>query len=66
MSLPDGLASIAGKYNKVFAYNATDTTDPWKTFDPSAPSITNDLKSMGPGKGYWVDMKEPSILQINP
>ena len=66
VSLPDGLASITGKFNKVFAYDAADTADPWKTFDPSAPSVVNDLRSMGPGKGYWIEMKEPGILQINP
>ena len=36
--LPDALASIAGKYARVHAYEPTDSADPWKAFDPSAPS----------------------------
>ncbi|MCG2768192.1 MAG: hypothetical protein L6435_07395, partial [Anaerolineae bacterium] len=50
----DALASIAGKYDLVFAYNAFDQADPWKMYDPSAPPEANDLIVMAPGSGYWI------------
>jgi hypothetical protein len=65
VSLPDALASIAGKYSRVYRYDSADSADPWKTFNPSAPAPTNDLIALGPGKGYWLDMTEPAMLQVS-
>lgn len=48
---------IAGCYSIVFAYRATDTSnpyDPWKKYDPAAPSFSNDLKQVLPGDGLWI------------
>ena len=55
----DALASIAGKYDLVFAYNAFDQADPWKMYDPSAPPEANDLIVMAPGSGYWIRVTHP-------
>lgn len=66
VALPDALASIAGKYSTVHSYEPTDVADPWKMFSPSVPSAANDLTAVGPGKGYWVDMSSPAVLQLNP
>jgi hypothetical protein len=55
----DALASIAGKYDLVFAYNAFDQADPWKMYDPSAPPEANDLTEMAPGSGYWIRVTHP-------
>jgi len=63
--LPEALASITGKYQRVHAYDPADGVDPWKAFDPSAPPFVNDLSSLGPRKGYWVQMTEPAILTLN-
>jgi hypothetical protein len=63
--LPDALVSIAGKYQKVYAYDPADDADPWKAFDPSAPPFANDLGTLGPGRGYWVQMTEPANLGLN-
>ena len=63
--LPDALASIGGKYARVYTYDPTVTADPWKMFDPSAPSSANDLNTMGPGKGYWVQIRDPAVLVLN-
>ena len=65
VSLPDALASIADKYSKAYGYDAADSADPWKTFVPGAPVPANDLTDLGPGKGYWLDMIEPAILQVS-
>jgi hypothetical protein len=62
--LPDALASIAGKYSQVSAYDASDTSDPWKRFDPSIPPFANDLLEMGPGRGYWLNVTESITLVV--
>jgi hypothetical protein len=65
VALPDALAGIAGKYNLVYAYDAADTADPWKKFDPNAPPFVNDLTELGAGKGYWIRVTEATTLIIN-
>ena len=64
--LPDALASLAGKYSGIRAFDAADATDPWKIFDPQSPPFVNDIKTIGPAKGYWLEMKEPALLQVSP
>ena len=63
--LPDALASIAGKYERVYAYDADDGTDPWKTFAPNTPAAANDLGAMSPGRGYWLHVTESAVLRLN-
>jgi len=53
------LASIDGKYSIVWAYNASDTSDPWKKYVPGA-SIGNDLSDVGVQWGYWVRLNTTS------
>ena len=57
------LSSIAGKYNLVYGYDAADTADPWKKYDPVFP-VGNDLTSMQPWRGYWIRMTQPGTLTI--
>lgn len=57
------LASIAGKYNLVYGYDAADTADPWKKYDPVFPA-GNDLTFMQPGWGYWIRMTEAATLTV--
>ena len=47
------LSPIIGNYSIIWEYNASDTADHWKKYDPSAP-FGNDLTDMEPGKGYWI------------
>jgi len=60
--IADALSSISGNYNIVWAYDASDTTDPWKKYDSGAP-FGNDLANMEPGKGYWIMMSSEDILE---
>lgn len=53
-NVSDALSSINGAYTLVRSYNASDSNDPWKTYDPSAPPFANDLIDMQPGVGYWI------------
>jgi hypothetical protein len=41
-------------YTLVYAYQASDTEDPWKLYDKDAPTYANDLTSMVPTWGYWI------------
>ncbi|MCP3999051.1 MAG: hypothetical protein GY722_28910, partial [bacterium] len=58
------LASIAGKWQRIFAYDAFDPEDPWEYFDPAVPDWANDLRLMVPGRGYWVLASEAVTLEI--
>ena len=57
------LAPITGKYDIIWEYNASDTTDHWKKYDPNAP-FGNDLTNTEPGKGYWILITSDSTLPI--
>jgi len=47
-------ASIAGLFDLAYAYDACDTADPWKKYDPKAPPITNDLSTVTVASGLWI------------
>ena len=61
--IEDALSSIDGNYSIVLAYNANDTADHWKKYDPNAP-FGNDLFNMESGKGYWIMMTSDDCLKI--
>jgi len=58
------LSPIDGNYSIVWAYNASDTADQWKKFDPNAP-FGNDLNNMVSGDGYWLLMTSDDALLIS-
>lgn len=57
------LGSIYGSYSQVYAYDACDSADPWKLYDPA--SSTNDLTSIDPTKGLWIEMTAPGVLIVD-
>lgn len=66
VALPAALASIAGKYDLVYGYDAAAPADSWQKYDPAAPPFANDLTALGPGRGYWIRMKEAGTLVVGP
>ena len=67
--VPAALASIAGKYLRVFGYAAAEagpqpTADPWEVYDVAVPAWANDLTAMQPGRGYWVLATEDVVLDM--
>jgi len=60
--IAEALSSISGNYTIVWAYDASDTADHWKKYDPGAP-FGNDLTDMEPVKGYWIMMTSADILE---
>ena len=61
--ITDAMSSISGNYDIVWEYDASDTTDHWKKYDPNA-SFGNDLTDMEPGKGYWILVNSDGTLEI--
>jgi hypothetical protein len=59
-AIEDALASMAGMYTLIHAYDAADTADSWKKYDPSAPPFANDLLEMRPKLGYWITLNQPN------
>lgn len=60
------LASIAGHYDLVYAYNGCDVADPWKSYNPSAPPFANDLTDVDSSMGLWIHMtSETSTLEVS-
>jgi hypothetical protein len=63
-AVQDVLAPISGKYNLVYGYDAADTGDPWKVYDPVFP-VGNTLETMQPGWGYWIHMTQSATLTVH-
>ena len=61
-TLPEPFLGISGNYSSIFAYNASDAIDPWKSYDPSRPSFLNDLKFVDERMGLWIKMINKSTL----
>lgn len=59
------LASIAGQYLRVFAFDPTDPEDPWEVYDPAVPAWVNDLAELRPGRGYWIYATAATTLTIS-
>ena len=62
-TITDALSSINGNYSIIWAYNASDSTDHWKKYDPNTP-FGNDLANMEPGNGYWIMMTTDDIYVV--
>ena len=50
--LDEALSSIAGSYESVWTYNAA--ISEWERYVVNGPPSLNNLKTMAPGKGYWI------------
>lgn len=61
--IADALASIAGKYTKVFEYDAGSSS--WKSYDVSVPPWVNTLQELRPGYGYWIYVNQDCTLTVS-
>lgn len=76
VSREEVLNSIDGNYSRVFTYNALDTSDPWKSYNPELPNWTvQQLNYMGRTSGYiilitedaeyvYAGYRRPSVVQL--
>lgn len=60
----EALASIAGSYDRLYAFNACNPADPWQLFDPDAPEFVNDLDRVDETMGLWITMNTADTLTI--
>jgi RHS repeat-associated protein len=60
---PSPAAVFGGAASRVFAYDACDTADPWKVWDPANPS-GNDLTAITPQMGLWAEVPAALTLPV--
>ena len=63
-SVAEIFGPIEGSMSVVWAYDASDTADPWKKYDSSVP-FGNDLLTISPGVGYIVLMNTSADLVVS-
>jgi formate-dependent nitrite reductase cytochrome c552 subunit len=53
----DVLSSVSSNITVVWGYNASASNpiDKWELYDPAMAAELNDLKTIVPGKGYWIN-----------
>jgi hypothetical protein len=54
-STTDAMSSVDGNWNSVWSFENGE----WKRYDLTGPGFLNDLTTMEPGKGYWINMESP-------
>jgi len=63
--LPDALENNGiVDYSIIMTFHADDVADPWKIYDPAAPSYSNTLLEMAPSWGYWLDAGSDSVWNV--
>ena len=58
-------ASITNNTNVIYAYDGCNSADPWQVFDPDAPPINNDLTTITPTIGFWLQATTETTLPLN-
>jgi hypothetical protein len=57
----DVMNTVAGSWNSIWSYEAGN----WKRYDLTGPNFLNDLTTIEPEKGYWIDMKSEDTLYVS-
>jgi len=60
----EALVSVSGYYTTVYGAVLTDTQDPWKVYDVTAPNWVNDLGQLEFAKSYWINVSQSITLQV--
>lgn len=56
------LSTVSGRYERVYTYAGCDALDPWKMYDPNAPSFASDLSELDETQGFWIHSLDPGEL----
>lgn len=62
-SITQVLADISGKYNLVYAWNASVSSNNWLKYDPAAPT-GNTLLTLDVTQGFWIRMTLADTLDV--
>ncbi|MEJ5223874.1 MAG: PKD domain-containing protein [Anaerolineales bacterium] len=57
------LASIADKYDLVYAWDASVSTNNWKKYDPAVPYAST-LTTLDETRGFWIHMTSAATLNV--
>ena len=57
------LASVAGQYNLVYAWDASLTSNNWLHYDP-AQSVGNDLLTLTSHQGFWINITAATPITL--
>ncbi len=57
-------SGIAGQYDLVEAYNGCQPDNPWRIYDPAAPSFVNTLTQINTSQGLWVHTTAAPALAL--
>lgn len=63
-SIDSVLQSIDGKWDRIYVYNTTDASDPWKSHNIARPEILNDLNKLNHRHAIWINVTEICVLEI--
>jgi hypothetical protein len=63
-AITSALASLAGHYDQVYAYDAWATGDPWQVYSPDAPLYANTLSDVNTRQGLWIRAREAVTLSV--
>ena len=64
-AVADVLASIAGAYDLVYAYDASAPLDPWLRYNVAAPPFLNTLKHLTESMGFWLHITDTATLNVS-
>jgi hypothetical protein len=64
-AITEVLSSIDGDYDLVYAYDSSDTTDPWRKYDVAMPPFLNTLTDINETMGFWIRITETVTLTVN-
>ncbi len=59
------LDSIAGSYDLVQIYNASDPLDPWKSYSVHRPTVLNDFTKLDRKLGFWIHATRNCTLEVS-
>ena len=63
-SVPAVFSGIAGQYDLIEAYDGCQPADPWRIYDPAAPSFVNTLTQVNTSMGLWVHTTAAPTLAL--
>jgi hypothetical protein len=63
--IDQALQSAWASTNKVFAYQATDPTNPWRVHDTALPLWANTLADLGRAQGFWIHVDVAGEYMVN-
>ena len=58
-------ASITGSYDVLWAHDASDSADPWRHYDPTAPEPANELNQVNERMGLWIKANQATTLTVS-